>query len=74
MLRNTRGEVFVGLLAAKSETEVVLKDSTFELRHVPVNEIKKLAPSPVSLMPSGMLIDMTAQEAADLLEYLFSLK
>jgi hypothetical protein len=36
--------------------------------------VEELRPSRASLMPDGQLADLTAQEAADLIEYLYSLK
>lgn len=73
VLRTKGGEVFSGLLVSKTETEVVLKD--FEKEHrVKTADVKKLAPMTVSTMPEGLLADLGPQDAADLLEYLTTLK
>ena len=37
---------------------------------LPVKNVEELRPLPTSLMPAGQLAGLTAQEAADLLEYL----
>jgi putative heme-binding domain-containing protein len=73
LLKTKSGEVFTGLLLAKTPQELVIKDAQKE-NHIPAGEVQKLAPSPVSAMPEGMLSDLTPQEAADLLEFLMSLK
>jgi hypothetical protein len=39
-----------------------------------VNNIAKLEAQKLSLMPEGLLQNLTAQEAADLLDFLSSLK
>jgi len=41
---------------------------------IPNSELKRTAPQQVSLMPDGLLQGLTAQEAADLLEFLQSLR
>ena len=41
---------------------------------MPVEQIAKTSTSAISLMPEGLLQSLTAQEAADLLQYLDTLK
>ena len=62
------------MLAEKSDREVVLKDAKNQTIKVPAADVESLLPQPKSLMPEALLRDLTAQEAADLLEYLGSLK
>ncbi|HVX15865.1 MAG TPA: PQQ-dependent sugar dehydrogenase [Pirellulales bacterium] len=70
----TDGRVLSGLLVEKNDRRVVLK--TVEKQTVAVNrdEIDEMIRSEKSLMPDGVLSDLTAQEAADLLEYIRSSK
>jgi putative heme-binding domain-containing protein len=74
MAQTTDGRSFVGLLVKRDTTEVVLRDSQNKEVVLPVKMVEELRPSPVSLMPAGQLAGLTAQEAADLLEYLASRK
>jgi hypothetical protein len=41
---------------------------------VPSAKVERLAPQPKSLMPELLLRDLTAEQAADLLEFLSGLK
>jgi uncharacterized repeat protein (TIGR03806 family) len=68
------GRLLTGLLVSKDENEVVLKDAQDKLLHIPPKQIEQLVPQRQSLMPDLLLRDMTAQQVADLLEYLSSLK
>ena len=73
-LVNTAGQVYIGLLAERSETEVVLEMADRKTIRVPTDEIDEFEKRDQSLMPDLLLADMTAQEAADLLAYLMSLR
>jgi putative heme-binding domain-containing protein len=68
------GRVLTGLLVSKDDREVVLRDATNLLVHVPADDLEQLATQPNSLMPDLLFRDMTAQQVADLLAYLGSLK
>jgi uncharacterized repeat protein (TIGR03806 family) len=68
------GRVYSGLLVARNEREVVLRDAQNETVRLPAAEVEQLAPQPKSLMPEGAFRDLTLQQAADLLEFLMSLK
>ena len=71
----TRGGVaHSGMLAEKTDREVVLKDAKNQTIKVPVGDVESLAAQPKSVMPEALLRELTAQEAADLLEYLGSLR
>jgi putative heme-binding domain-containing protein len=70
----TDGRVFSGVLVNKNEHEVVLKDAEGKLKRISTNKIEQLATQAKSLMPDLLLRDMTAQQVADLLAYLSSLK
>lgn len=68
------GQVVLGFLVERSEAEVVLKDAQGRLVRIPAAELVELAPQPKSLMPELVLRDVSAQDAADLLAYLSSLR
>lgn len=68
------GRVVTGLLVREDDKEVVLRETTGRDITVAVTDIEARNQSPQSLMPEGLLRDLTAQEAADLLAYLESLK
>ena len=53
---------------------MVLRDSKGKEIILAAKDVEELRPSRASLMPDGQLADLTAQEAADLIEYLHSLK
>jgi putative heme-binding domain-containing protein len=65
---------YSGLLIKRTEEEIVLKDANGQLFRVPRNEVKSLQPQQLSAMPELLLQSMTAGEAADLLEFLTSLR
>jgi putative heme-binding domain-containing protein len=68
------GRTLTGVVASKNDRELVLRDAEAKEHRLPTNEIERDLPVPQSLMPEGLLRDLTAQEAADLVEYLCSLK
>jgi putative heme-binding domain-containing protein len=74
LLETTDGKVYTGLLGSKSDTEVVLKVAGDKEVRVPAAKVERLAPQSKSLMPELLLRDLTAEQAADLLEFLSGLK
>jgi uncharacterized repeat protein (TIGR03806 family) len=68
------GRLFTGLMVKKDTDEVVLKDAQNKEIRIPAEQIEQLVPQGRSLMPELLLRDMTAQQVADLLRYLSSLK
>ena len=68
------GRVFTGLLVTKDQDEVVLKDAQAKDLRFAADEIELLVPQQKSLMPDLLWQDMTAQELADLLAFLVSLR
>jgi putative heme-binding domain-containing protein len=63
-----------GFIISKTAGEVVLKDANLNEVHVKLDDVKTMQPSSTSAMPEGLLQNLTAQEAADLLEFLGSLR
>ena len=70
----TDGRSFTGLLVKRDEKEVVLRDGQNKEIVLAAKNVEELRPSRTSLMPDGQLAGLTAQEAADLLEYLATRK
>jgi putative heme-binding domain-containing protein len=63
---------FAGFLVRRSATEVVIKDQSLREAVIAVPQIVELRESTLSAMADGLLAPLTAQEAADLLDYLVS--
>ncbi|QDT48451.1 Soluble aldose sugar dehydrogenase YliI precursor [Symmachiella dynata] len=74
IIETKRGQVHAGLLVEKTEDEVVLKDNQHELIRISRADIEILQPQDKSLMPEMLLREMTAEQAADLLQFLVELK
>jgi putative heme-binding domain-containing protein len=74
LVETTTGEVHTGLLVRNGETELVLKKADGKEVTIPATEIERSSPQQKSLMPDLLLRDLSPQQAADLLEFLASLK
>jgi putative membrane-bound dehydrogenase-like protein len=74
VLQTTTGQVYAGFLVEHTAERVVLKDINNHTVRVAADEIEQLARQQKSLMPELVLRDVTAQDAADLLEFLTTLK
>jgi putative heme-binding domain-containing protein len=68
------GRSFTGLVVKRDDKEVVLRDAQNKEIVLAANNLEELRPSRTSLMPDGQMAGLTAQEAADLLEYVASRK
>ena len=68
------GAVYSGLLVEKNDKVVVLKDAEKKEIRIPAGSLKQMVAQKTSIMPEFLLQSLTASEAADLLEYLGSLK
>jgi putative heme-binding domain-containing protein len=64
------GRSFTGLLVKRSDREVVLRDGQNKEITLAAGKVEQLQPARTSLMPEGQMAGLTAQDAADLLEYL----
>lgn len=64
------GRTLSGLIVEQNADEVVLKTAERQVVRLLRKNIEELVKSPKSLMPDGILSDLTAQEAADLFEYI----
>ena len=68
------GRQLSGLIVAKDDKELTVRDPQGKDTKVPLTKVQAQIPSKKSLMPDQLLRDLTAEQAADLLEYLGSLK
>jgi putative heme-binding domain-containing protein len=73
VVETTAGAIISGLLISENEDSVTLRDARGEDRTILVADIESRETSALSLMPEGLLKDLTAQEVADLLSYLESI-
>jgi putative membrane-bound dehydrogenase-like protein len=74
LLETKSGQVYAGFLVERSADRVVLKDVKSQSVRVATEEVEALVPQQKSLMPELILSEVTAQDAADLLAFLTSLK
>jgi putative heme-binding domain-containing protein len=74
LLETSDGKALSGIIVSKTENEIVLRDAEDKEVRLAVADIEQIAAQPLSMMPEGLLRDLTPQQAADLVEYLYSLK
>ena len=74
LLETKDGRVLSGLAVERTKDAVMLKDAQGKTIKVSSVEIERLVPQARSLMPELLLRDMTAQQVADLLDFLASLR
>jgi len=68
------GDSRSGLLVSRDAEGVVLKDLTGQLLRFTTAQVLKVQSQELSLMPEGLLAGLTAQEAADLVEFMAGLR
>ena len=68
------GRCVTGLLVAQDQKTISIVDATGKRTDLATATIDELAAVPTSLMPEQLLRDLTAQQGADLLAYLESLR
>jgi putative heme-binding domain-containing protein len=74
VLETKAGQVYAGFLIEKTADHVVLKDVKSQLVRVASDDVEALVAQQKSLMPELILSEVTAQDAADLLAFLTTLK
>ncbi len=74
LAETTQGLLVTGLLVERTEEQVVLRDAQNKLHQLPQADIEQLVPQEKSLMPDLLFREMTAQQVADLVAWLSSLK
>jgi putative heme-binding domain-containing protein len=70
-LRNDETELS-GFIVRRTTEALTFLDETGSERNLALSHVKETRESTLSAMPEGLLATLTAQEAADLLEYLFT--
>ena len=68
------GSMLSGIIASKTETDIDLKLPGGARKAVKTGEVKRLTPIKGSMMPEGLHENLTAQDMANLLEYLSGLR
>jgi putative heme-binding domain-containing protein len=68
------GKAVTGILVARTNEAVTLKDAQANQVRISMADVETIQPQKKSLMPEQLLRDFTAQQAADLLAFLESLK
>lgn len=74
LVETVDGRALSGLLIERSAERVTLRDAEHRDVEIAADDIEQLIASPQSIMPDGVLRELTAQEAADLLAYLTQLR
>ena len=74
VVETVEGQIITGLLVKRTLEAVVLRDAKNQLVRVATDDIELLVTQQKSLMPDLLLREMTAEQAADLIAYLSSLK
>ena len=74
MVETNDGQVIFGLLLKNTDQEIILNDAQNKEHLLASSDIDGLYPQRKSMMPDLLLRDFTAQQVADLLSYLESLK
>jgi uncharacterized repeat protein (TIGR03806 family) len=73
-IQTTDGKVRTGLVLERKGDTVTIADAQGQSERIPLKSIEAFEPQKKSLMPDSLLRDLTAEQAADLLAYLESLK
>ena len=74
LIETDEGKVFTGILVSRTEEQIVIRDTqNMEITFDPAH-IDGMFPQRKSLMPDRLLQNLTAQQVADLLAWLASLK
>jgi putative heme-binding domain-containing protein len=73
ILQTKSGDVLSGIIVAQTDTDLVLRDADKDTT-LPLKDVERRVAQQKSLMPEALLQHLTAQEAADLVSYLESLR
>ncbi len=74
LVETSDGQVVSGLLVSRTDAEIVLRQVDGKDVRIAAADVETVAPQQKSLMPELLLQDMTAEQVADLLEYMAQLK
>ncbi len=73
-LKMKDGSTLSGIIASRTETDIEIKLPGGAKKAVKTADVKMLTPMKESMMPEGLYENLSAQQMADLLEYLSELK
>lgn len=68
------GRVLTGLVIDRKDGQITIGIATGEKVSFPADEVEEEVPQSVSLMPKGLVSNMTPQQVSDLIEYLLTLR
>jgi putative membrane-bound dehydrogenase-like protein len=68
------GRALTGFVVVEAADHIVIRDATGAEHEIPTASIEERATSPVSVMPTGLVDDLTADEFTALVDYVVSLK
>jgi putative heme-binding domain-containing protein len=74
LVETSSGKIYTGLLLERNAEGVALIDAQNNTHRIKAADLEGVFPQTKSMMPDLLLRDFTAQQVADLLEYLTSLK
>jgi putative heme-binding domain-containing protein len=74
LVASADGKIYTGLLVSESEAEIVLRDAQDKEHRIARKDVEQRQVLKQSLMPDLLLRDLTAEQAADLLAFLESLR
>ena len=74
LVQTSDGQVLSGLRVEQTGDDVVLKSADNKEIHIAADVIEQMLPQKQSLMPEYLVRNMTAQQLADLIEYLSRLQ
>ena len=74
LCETTEGQILSGVIIEKTDRALTLREAKGKVRVIPTDQIESLASQAKSMMPELLARDLTAQQLADLLEYLSQLK
>lgn len=64
------GKVYSGILSTNPDGSITIRDSNLKETVIAEEDIDQIHPSKVSLMPAGLLDNLTAEEIRDLMAYM----
>ena len=74
LIKTKDGQILTGILVLQDDKRVVLRDAKNEEMQLLSDEIERIKPQSISMMPEQLVRDLTAQQLADLTAFLCSLK
>ncbi|MEO1619323.1 MAG: c-type cytochrome, partial [Planctomycetota bacterium] len=67
------GKVYVGMVSEQSDGTLEIRDARNNTTLVAADDVDQILPSTTSIMPSGLIDELTLQEISDLMAYLGAL-